>query len=390
MTPELIKRDISITLDQCINSFPVTVLTGPRQSGKTTLLRSKYPDYQYISLESPDNLLRVKQDPHGLLDHIQGKGLIIDEAQQYPELFSYIQTKVDEPDFHLPIVISGSQNFLLLDTVSQSLAGRAAILELLPLSLNEIAASSSTHIKLNDFLYHGGYPRPYTEKLDRKIWFNSYIKTYIERDVRALINIKDLAKFQLFLQLCAGRHGQLLNMSALSIECGISHTTVNEWISLLEASYIIYRLRPFHKNFNKRVTKSAKLYFYDSGLVCHLLGIDTTETLRLHPYRGAIFEGAIITEFVKRYFSTGQKAPLYFWRDSAGHEVDLLVESGGTLKSYEIKSGETYRPELLKGLKKWQKISGDQRCYLIYAGKESFIVNNIQIESWLSALSQSS
>jgi uncharacterized protein len=379
-------RLISSILEKAATSFPVTALTGPRQSGKTTLLQSLFPHYNYVSLESPDQLMNMQDDPRGFLNQ-SNKPWIIDEAQNFPALFSYIQEFVDREKKPGQFILSGSQNFLLSQHISQSLAGRVAILELLPLSYQEFNTSThSNNYSLWQFLYQGTYPRPYQENLDSDLWFNAYIKTYLERDVRNIINIQNLTKFQLFLRLCAGQHGQQLNLSSLAQICGISQTTATDWLSILEASYIVFRLQPYFNNFKKRLVKTPKLYFYDPGLVCKLLGIHSYEHLQLHSNRGAIFEGFIIAEIIKLFFAKGKTAPIYYWRDHGGHEVDLLVEYAGNLLAFEIKSGMTLTKDFIKGIHKWQSITNipKKHCHVIYAGEEKITFQDITILSWKS------
>lgn len=380
----MFKRLIEPVLKKTVKQFPVTVLTGPRQSGKTTLLKYLFPEYRYISLESPDHLLRVQSDPRGFLES-SNEPWIIDEAQHYPELFSYIQEYVDAQHRPGQFILSGSQNFLLAEKISQSLAGRAAILELLPLSYPEYQSTlHEKELTLWEYLFHGSYPRPYYEHLDTELWYSSYIRTYLERDVRSLINVKDLSRFQLFLKLCAGRHGQLLNLSALAQECGIAQTTATQWLSILEASYIIFRLRPHHRNFNKRLVKTPKLYFYDSAIVCMLLGINSSRELELHNSRGAIFEGFVLSELMKHYYARGKQAPLYFWRDQAGMEVDGLLEHGNKLHAIEIKSGMTVTPDMLRSLSRWKSMADLDagKSWLIYAGREQYKQKEIHVLPW--------
>jgi predicted AAA+ superfamily ATPase len=378
----MFERQLSGTLLKAIATFPAVLLTGPRQSGKTTLLRHLFPAYRYISLESPDILLHLQSDPRGFLSG-KAEGWIIDEAQHWPPLFSYLQEFIDEGAQRF--ILSGSQNFLLNEKISQTLAGRVAVLELLPLSYAEYVTHPERQIHtLWDFLYYGSYPRPYHEHLDPVIWYNSYIRTYLERDVRSLIQVRDLSLFQLFLKLCAGRHGQLLNLNSLANDCGISQTTATQWLSILEASYIIYLLKPYHQNFNKRLVKTPKLYFYDSALVCHLLGIESPSHLQSHTQRGAMFEGFVLTEIMKRYTASGQTAPLYFWRDHVGVEVDGLLEKGEALCAIEIKSASTFSTSLLSELKKWQKIAGSKakQTFLVYTGSSSFVFEGVSVVRW--------
>ncbi|HVV68572.1 MAG TPA: ATP-binding protein [Gammaproteobacteria bacterium] len=380
----MFERLIAPTLQSLSQSFKIIVLTGPRQSGKTTLLRHLFPDYHYVSLESPDILLFVQQDPRGFLQSYSGHW-IIDEAQNFPGLFSYLQELIDTPQEKRRFILSGSQNFLLAEHISQTLAGRAAILELLPLSYAEYLSSpNQPELSLWEFLFQGGYPRPYYEHLPLNIWYDSYIRTYLERDVRSLIHIKDLAKFQLFLRLCAGRHGQLLNMSELANASGLSHTTISHWLSILEASYIVFRLQPYHKNFNKRLVKTPKLYFYDSAIVCRLLQIESAEHLQMHASRGAIFEGFVLGEIIKSTLAKGQRPYLYFWRDHLGMEIDAIIEQGQYLQAVEIKSANTITPDYFKSLQQWKKIVGENHVhrYLVYAGDNASNRNDIQILPW--------
>lgn len=377
-------RLIEPTLKETAKTFPVTVLTGPRQSGKTTLLRQLFPNYQYINLEEPDTLLAVKEDPRGFLRQYPDF-CIIDEAQLCPELFSYLQVYLDLSPQKRHFILSGSQNFLLANKISQSLAGRAAILELLPLSYIEYCSDPNMQsLSLWEFLALGSYPRPYHESLALKLWYEGYIRTYLERDIRSLIQVKDLVRFQLFLKLCAGRHGQLLNMNALASDAGISHTTAAHWLNLLEASYIVYRLPPYFKNFNKRLVKTPKLYFYDSGIVCLLLGIDSPSYLQAHAHRGAIFEGYVLAEIYKFSLAMGQRPALYFWRDHIGMEIDALLMHGDKCLSLEIKSGETINADYFNHLKQWEKIPTDfkKEAFVVYSGESSAKRGNISILPW--------
>lgn len=381
----MFKRLLLSSLKERLVQFPVVTITGPRQSGKTTLLENLTSQYAYYNLESPEQFLLFQEDPKTFLTDSSKRGVIIDEAQKLPELFSYIQVIADQRKEPGQFILSGSQNFLLNQHITQSLAGRTAILELLPLSYPEfITLKSVPRLTIWEWLFQGGYPRPYHDNIPIKTWMSSYIRTYLERDVRSLLQIKDLALFQKFLHLCAGRHGQLLNYHQLAIDAGISHTTVMNWISILEASYIIFRLQPFHQNFNKRVIKSPKLYFYDSGLVSYLLGVDSPRHLSMHASRGAIFEGYILSEIIKHFLNRGEESRLYFWRDSHGNEIDCIMEQGEKITAIEIKSTTTFRPELLRALKQWQKISGEkpENCQLIYAGETPLVIHDVNIIPW--------
>jgi predicted AAA+ superfamily ATPase len=382
----MFKREITEKIITTVNTFPVTVLVGPRQSGKTTLLKQLFPDFFYFNLEVPENRLQAKQDPKATLQ-LNAGNMIIDEAQYVPELFSYIQDMVDNAPVKKKFILSGSQNILLSEKVSQSLSGRAAILELLPLNFQELLSDTEISKKtppLWQLLFQGFYPRPYNEQLDFATWYSSYIRTYLERDVRQLINITDLGQFQLFLKLCAGLHGQLLNLNNLAQAVSISQTTAARWLSLLETSYILFKLPPYHVNFKKRLVKTPKIYFYDSALVCSLLGIESPEHLQMHAARGAIFEGFILAELRKHFFNLGKTAPLYFWRDHLGVEVDVILEQAGKITALEIKSSQTYSASLTEGLKKFAKIAQMEWAdtKLIYAGENNFSDQNLAILPW--------
>lgn len=385
----MFKRQLNDTLLKAVTSFPVTVLTGPRQSGKTTLLRHSFPDFAYISLESPDQRLFVEADPRGFLQSAT-QGLIIDEAQNYPNLFSYIQEYVDIHENPVKIILSGSQNFLLAEKISQTLAGRAELLELLPLTYTEyMSAPNSKAPSLFEFLYHGAYPRPYHENLPTTLWYDSYIKTYLERDVRSITQVRDLSQFQLFLKHCAGQHGQEFNASQIGTALGLSQTQVMHWLSILEASYLVFRLQPFYKSYRKRLSKRSKLYFYDTAIVSHLLGIESPEHLSIHASRGAIFEGFVIAEVIKTSFAAGKRPALYYWREHAGLEIDLLIEQADKLIALEAKSGQTITPNQLSGLKKIQQTMHDitVKPLLVYAGHEQKKLGDVQLMPWRSFVS---
>lgn len=380
----MFKRQLAPTLLNAVATFPVTVLTGPRQSGKTTLLRQTFPEFTYLSLESPDQLLLAKADPRGLLESDK-QGMIIDEAQNYPELFSYIQEKVDTCQKPIKIILSGSQNFLLAEKISQTLAGRAALLELLPLTYEEYCSDSTLDKPtLYEYLYHGAYPRPYHEKISTSLWYDSYIRTYLERDVRSIIHVRDLSQFQLFLKYCAGQHGQEFNASNLATALGMSQTNVMHWLSILEASYVVFRLPPFYKNYKKRLSKRSKLYFYDTAIVSRLLGIESPEHLAIHASRGALFEGFVITEIIKSFYAVAKRPPIYFWREHSGLEVDVLLEKTDALFALELKSGMTVIPEQLLGLQKIQNIMKDTvlRSALVYGGESRRMIHSTEIVSW--------
>jgi predicted AAA+ superfamily ATPase len=380
----MFKRLLEKEILSSAETFYAVGVVGPRQSGKTTLLKLLFPSYIYLNLEDPDTLSKIKLDPRGFLNQKNQK-YIIDEAQEYPELFSFLLGIIDENKVKGQFILSGSQNFTLLDKISQSLAGRIAILELLPLTYDELASFGVyTESSIWDLIYQGSYPGPYHDGARTDLWFKSYITTYLQRDVRQVLNIKDLSKFHLFLKLCAGRHGQLLNLSELGSDCGISHTTVGQWISLLEASYILFRLQPYYKNFSKRVVKTPKLYFYDSGIVSHLLGIESGEHAKIHASRGALFEGYVISEIAKQAFSRAQTPSLYFWNSHKDFEIDLLIEKGGTLSAVEIKSSSTFTEDFLSQLKKWKHLTSSEGSSdgIVYAGEKTFSIKEYKVVSY--------
>lgn len=366
-----LERIAASKLKALARGFPVVSLIGPRQSGKTTLAKTIFPKHSYISLEDLDNRTYAETDPRGFLaDH--NHRVIIDEAQRAPNLFAYMQTKVDEFDSPEQYVLTGSTHLTLLEKLTQSLAGRAALLKLLPLSLTELMNHNLLKKDEMAQLFTGFYPRLYKHNIEPLDWYPNYIQTYLEKDVREIINVKNLLTFKRFLGLCAGRHGQLLDLSELANDCGISRPTVSEWISVLEASFLIYLLPSFHKNFSKRLIKAPKLFFYDTGLVCSLLKIENAEQLKTHYLRGAIFEGYVITEIMKHRYNRGLEPHVYYWKEKHGNEVDCIIEKANQLLSIEIKSGKTISNDFFKGLKYWQSLSGDkpENSYLIYSGDQ--------------------
>lgn len=368
----MIHRTLQSTLENYVTKYPIITLTGPRQSGKSTLLKHAFPEYRYVSLEDLDMREFATNDPRGFLATFSSR-VILDEAQRVPSLFSYLQTHVDSVNHSGMYLLAGSHNFLLMENVNQSLAGRTAVLKLLPFSRQEMSNGGVLPATVNEQIYFGGYPRLFDKGLQPVEFYPFYIQTYVERDVRQLKNIGDLSRFTRFIKLCAGRIGQLLNLSSLAVECGVSVPTISSWISVLEASYICYLLRPDWNNFSKRLVKSPKLYFYDTGLACSLLDIKSPEQLDTHYSRGALFENMIINSFIKQAWNEGREADLRFWRDSQGNEVDLLVYDGEKPMAYEIKSGETYQSSFFKGLTKWAASTGnDIDCLnVIYGGTNS-------------------
>lgn len=379
----LIPRQIGDSVLKRSRKYPVVSITGPRQSGKTTLAQTLFPDHAYVSLERPDYREQAQEDPNRFLRAFED-GVILDEVQRTPDLFSYIQVIVDESQRPAQFVLTGSQNFLLLEKISQSLAGRVAVFRLLPFSFSELQSSQYAHDDLDAYLFTGTYPPVYDRGYDPRPWYMDYIQTYIERDVRSVRRVTDLALFQKFLGLCAGRVGQLLNLNALAVECGISHNTARDWMSVLEASFLVFRLQPYHENFNKRIVKQPKLFFYDSGLVCALLGLQDHGQLAQHYLRGSIFESIIVSELVKARWVAGLSGNGYFWRDRRGHEVDYLFETAGGVVPVEIKSGETISSSMFDGLRYWSKLTGNGpgEGYLIYGGRKNQGRKHARVLGW--------
>jgi len=384
-----IQRTAATTLKKLAEGYPAIAVTGPRQSGKTTLVRQVFKDKPYVSFENPDQRRFALEDPRRFLA-MYPNGAILDEAQRCPDIFSYLQGILDEDKRTGLFILTGSQQFGLATGIAQSLAGRVALLPLLPFSLSELSAAGEAPDNIDKLMTTGLYPPLYDRKLDHAIWHGNYVNTYLERDVRMLLNVRDLSTFQKFLSLCAGRTGQLLNTSAIANESGIAHNAVKAWTSVLEASYVIHLLKPHHRNFNKRLVKTPKLYFLDVGLAAWLLGIQNKEMLALHPLRGALFETWVVGELLKARFNKGKTSNLYFWRDRSGNEVDLLAEQGAKLLPIEIKSGATIMPAHFKGLSHWAKLSGnsDAEKWLIYGGEMRQSRSNAEVLPWtdLSAL----
>lgn len=382
----MIPRFLAATIKRLAKGFPVLVLTGPRQSGKTTLVRNIFSDKPYVSLENPDQRLFATEDPRGFLARYPD-GAIFDEVQRAPEILSYIQGIVDEQRTPGRYVLTGSQNFTLSRQVNQSLAGRAGIAQLLPLSGGELMAEGLLTAGLEEWLFTGGYPALHSTAVIPSDWFASYVATYLERDVRDLTSVRDLITFQRFLRLCAARTGQLLNLTSLATDCGIAQSTATAWLSILEVSYIVFRLTPHYANFGKRLIKAPKLYFHDTGLAAFLLGIQTPDQLATHAVRGALFETMIVAEYLRARWNRGEIANLYFWRDSTGNEVDLLLDEAGVLHPVEIKSGQTVAGDMLKALKKWQSISGSTvEPSLVFGGEGAYVRNGVSVTGWREML----
>ncbi len=368
----MITRSIQPVLERLVEAYPVVTITGPRQAGKTTLCRMTFPQAAYVSLESIDNRQFALNDPRGFLARYKSP-VIIDEIQRAPDLPSYIQSAVDDHNESGQFILTGSAQFELLHAVNQSLAGRTAILKLLPFTLNE-AWSHRDIPDLDTLMWTGFYPRIHDKQLNASEALRFYVETYIQRDVRDVLQIRDLAQFERFVMLCAGRTGQILNMSNLGNDCGVSHNTVRSWLSVLEASYIIFLLRPHHNNLNKRLVKAPKLYFTDVGLATNLLGIDSPRQLTRDPLRGALFETYVVSEFLKHRFNRGDRSNLYYFRDNVGHEVDLLLDYGRRVFAIEIKSGQTVAEDYFDGLDFYRKInpSGTFGCGLVHGGDDAY------------------
>ncbi len=382
----MIPREIASVIVTLRKQFPVITLTGPRQSGKTTLLRSIYTDIPYVSLEDIDIRNAASNDPRGFLNNFPG-GAVLDEIQRTPELFSYIQGIIDRtPKIHF--VLSGSQNFLLLENISQSLAGRTAVLKLLPFSISELQNERLVPDSYEQIIFTGMYPGIYDRNIDPKFFYPSYISTYIERDVRQVKNIENLNSFSNFIHLCAGRVGQIVNLNSLAADAGISPNTAKSWMSILEASYIVFFLKPYFNNFNKRIIKSPKLYFYDTGLACSLLGINTADQVRLFHSKGALFENLVLSELMKSRLNKGENPRFYFWQNKTKQEIDLIIDKPDGPVPYEIKSGRTMNESYFANLKYWQKLTGclPENMNVIYGGDTDLSTASGNYISWKSII----
>lgn len=379
----MIIRKLGSKISLSAEKMPVIAVTGPRQSGKSTLIQQLFPSHNYQNLEDIELRKFAISDPKGFL-HNAGTKAIIDEVQYAPELLSYIQVITDREKIAGQYVISGSQNLLLMDSIAQSLAGRVAVFNLLPFSLEEI---QQTHFALptyEDYILKGFYPRIYDLDLNPTDWLQDYLRTYVERDVRQVLNVGDLGMFRQFLEICAGRIGQLVNLSDIGNMIGVSYQTINRWISVLETSFIVYTLRPYHQNFNKRIVKSPKLYFYDTGLACALLNLRHVEDLNRHFAKGALFENFVINEILKNQLNQNLSPKNYFWNVSGSHEIDLLLDKGGRLLPIEIKSSRTIGNHFFDGLTYFQALAGSlpTESYLIYGGDEVQKRSIAQVLSW--------
>lgn len=369
-----------ITLKQ---QYPILAITGPRQSGKTTMLRTFFNDYRYVNLENPDTRKYALNDPNGFLTEYHDK-VIFDEVQRAPELFSYLQTIVDDKKIMGQYILSGSQNFQLLNNISQSLAGRVALLKLFPFDFNELKTGKLFPKNYTNLMYTGFYPAIYDRKISPTTYYSNYVQTYIERDVLELTHIKDLKLFRNFLLMCAARAGQLLNLNNIANECGISQPTAKAWLTILESSYIVYLLQPYYQNMNKRIVKTPKLYFYDTGLLSYLIGIRNPDKISTHPSKGSLFENMMIGEYIKQNYHSGLNKDYWFWRDSQGHEVDLLSVEEDGYSIFEIKSSSTIHQDYFKELDYFGKLSGDKTKLktLVYSGTDNQKRTHYTVLGW--------
>lgn len=379
----MIKRTAEVKLKNLAKSFPAVAVIGPRQSGKTTLVKKLFPEKPYLLLEDPDTRRSASEDPRGFLSQFTD-GAVLDEVQRVPELFSYLQGILDQKNIPGLFILTGSQNFLLMENITQSLAGRMAIFSLLPFSFVELTSAGISFSEFQDYLIRGFYPRVYGADILPRDFYSNYVRTYLERDVRLLKNIQNMTAFHTFLKLCAHRTGQLLNLSSLAVDCGITHNTAKAWVSLLETSYIIFLLQPYHLNFNKRLVKMPKIYFYDTGLAAYLADIENAGHLLHHSLRGSLFETFVIADLMKRRLNSGLEPNLYFWRDKSGHEIDCVIDDAGEQRLVEIKSGKTTSEDFFDNLRYYQQLSGEdhERSYVIYGGEQSQQRAYGQVLSW--------
>lgn len=378
-----IKREIVNSIRENMKMYPIIAISGPRQSGKTTMLRDSFPDYEYLSMEDVDARNFLDRDPRGFFERYN-TFCIFDEAQRVPELFSYLQTKVDNDKIMGQYILSGSQNFHLMKSISQSLAGRVAIFKLFPLDFNELRSVDLLEKDYVKMMLKGFYPAIYDRNMPSKIFYNSYIQTYVERDITDLVNIQNIRSFRMFLGLCAARAGQLLNLNNLAVDCGISQPTAKAWLSALESSYIVFLLPPLHNNFNKRIIKTPKLYFYDTGLLCHLLKIKDENQISLNSFKGNLFENMIVSEYIKLNYHQNNYDEFWFWRDASGHEVDLIRQDDFRFNIIEIKATKTIMFDLFKGLLYFETLAKDdvKSKTLIYAGLVPEKRSHADVVSW--------
>ena len=366
----MIQRIAKVKLIDLASKFKAVAVTGARQTGKTTLVKQVFKSRPYVSLENPDMRNFALEDPRGFLQTYPN-GAILDEVQRVPALFSYLQEVLDNSKVKGLFILSGSNNFLLQQTISQTLAGRVGFINLLPFSISELKKAKLLPNDDDTLMLKGFYPPIYDQEIPPADWCPNYVRTYIEKDVRQIKNITDLIVFERFIKLLAGRSGQELNNSALAVETGVDVKTIQSWIGILESSFIIYLLKPHHKNFNKTIVKRPKVYFYDSAIVCYLLGIRDNTQLQTHPLRGAIFEGMVVTELIKKRTNAGLSINLFYWRDKTGHEIDIIIDNAGKLTPIEIKSGKTINTEFFKNMDYWSNLSNAKKSIVLYAGAQN-------------------
>jgi len=378
----MIQRGAANKIKQLARKFPAVGLLGPRQSGKTTLAKELFPNKPYISFENQDNVLLATKDPRAFLGQYKN-GAIFDEIQRVPQLLSYMQGVIDaQPNKVGLFIITGSQNLLLLESISQTLAGRIAFIHLLPFSFTELEGSKYGKQSLNKLILNGGYPRLYDKKINPVDYYPNYLLTYVERDVRQIKNISNLALFQRFLKVCASRVGQEVNYTSIGNDTGVDQKTIMSWFGILEASFIAFRLQPFYKNLGKRLTQMPKLYFYDTGLCCSLLELENESHVNTHPLRGALFENLIILELLKARYNNGQRGNLFYWRDRTGNEIDVLIDQSSQVIPVEIKTASTFNTDYVKGINYWKKVNPDtKKAFVIYTGK-SAVLDSSQILNW--------
>lgn len=375
-------RLISSQIKKLQKGFPVVSITGPRQSGKTTFLQHHFPNYSYFNLESPQTRELIARDPQEFLKQ-NPTNIIIDEVQRLPDLLSYIQVHVDEHQKMGSVILSGSQNLLISEKISQSLAGRAAYQNIFPFSMRELQRYGLLYKSHYNQILKGFYPALYSRDIHSSLFYSQYIATYVERDARLIKNIQDLSQFQKFLKLLAGRVGQIVNVSSLANDTGIAPNTAEDWISILEASYLVYRLQPYYKNTGKRLIKSPKIFFYDTGLLCSLLNISTNKELTLHFAVGSIFENLIISEFAKEISMNNLSASIYFYRDSNGNEIDMVIDTGSRLIPVEIKSSATFNDSYFRGFDYWRSyIDESAKGFVIYSGDVTQNIKNDRLVQW--------